>query len=73
MASATAAYEAAIRLDAGYADAYRELGLMYRAQGRGAEARAQLERYAQLAPEAPDTPIVQVYLEELKSVQGPRR
>jgi predicted Zn-dependent protease len=73
MAAATAAYEAAIRLDAGYADAYRELGLMYRAQGRGAEARAQLERYAQLAPQAPDTPIVQVYLEELKSVQGPRR
>jgi predicted Zn-dependent protease len=66
LASATAAYEAAIRLDAGYADAYRELGLMYRAQGRAAEARVQLERYAQLAPDAPDTPIVQAYLEDLK-------
>jgi predicted Zn-dependent protease len=68
--AAMAAYEAAVQLDPNHADSYRELGMIYRAQGRATEAQAQFQRYTELAPDAPDVPIVQAYLESLKDAEG---
>ena len=62
---AIAAYEAAVRSDPAYADAYRELGLLYRTQGRRREASDALARYVELAPHAADAPIVRTYVSEL--------
>ncbi len=55
-------YDRAAQLDARYADPHRELGLLYRAQGRDGEAQAAFRRYLALAPSAPDRPIVEAYL-----------
>ena len=68
--AAIAAYEAAVRCDSSYADAYRELGLLYRAQDRRREASDALARYVQLAPNAADAPIVRTYVAELGTDPG---
>jgi len=64
---AIAAYEEAARQDPSYSDAHRELGLLYRAQGLGREARAEFERYLTSSPMAADAPIIQGYLKELNN------
>jgi len=64
---AIAAYEEAARQDPNYFDAHRELGLLYRAQGDGRQARAEFERYLSLSPTAADAPIIRGYLKELEN------
>jgi predicted Zn-dependent protease len=68
--AAIAAYESAVRSDPSYAEAYRELGLLYRAQGRRREASDALARYVELAPNAADVPIVRTYVTEPRANQG---
>lgn len=63
---AIAAYREASHLNPVYADPHRELGLLYRAQNRLEEARAEFERYLALSPKAVDSPIIQGYLAELR-------
>ncbi len=64
--AAIGAYEMALEKDAGYADAYREIGMACRIQGKVDEARGAFERYLALAATAPDAGIVRGYLEGLK-------
>lgn len=59
------AYENAARVDPDFAPAHRERALLYRTQGRLAEARTALELYMALAPDAVDAPILAAYLEKL--------
>lgn len=47
--------------------AHRELGLLLRSRGRKSEARAELMRYLELAPDAEDRALVQHYLSEMGS------
>lgn len=63
---ALAAYGTVLEKASGYADAYREIGMAYRIQGRTEEARAAFERYLALARGAPDAGIVRGYLEGLQ-------
>jgi predicted Zn-dependent protease len=60
---AITAYKRAARLDPTYAEPRRELGLLYRAEGRSAQARAELQRYLELSPDAVDAPIIRDYLQ----------
>jgi tetratricopeptide (TPR) repeat protein len=55
-ADALAAFNAALESQPDLAPAVRGLGLAYLMQRRDAEAKAQLERYLQLAPDADDAP-----------------
>jgi predicted Zn-dependent protease len=61
---AVKAYARAVAFDAQYADAHRELGLMYRAMARPADARAEFEKYLVLRPKAVDAPIIERYVAE---------
>lgn len=63
---AIAAYREASHLNPAYADPHRELGLLYRAQNRMEEARAEFEKYLALSPKAVDSPIIQGYLAEIR-------
>lgn len=57
----------AVDSDPGYADAYRDIGIVYREMGRTADARANLEAYLAKAPaDAPDRKDVQKALASLK-------
>lgn len=62
---AIAAYGRAGRLDTTYADPHRELGLLYRELGRQADARAELERYLVLSPNATDAPIIRWHVRQM--------
>lgn len=66
-AKALADFESALALDKAPVQAHRSSGLVYREQGRKAEAAAAFERYLQAAPDAPDAGLVRSYLSELKS------
>jgi predicted Zn-dependent protease len=66
-AKAIADFEHALTLDQAPAQAHRSAGLVYRDQGRKADAAVAFERYLQAAPEAPDAGLVRSYLSELKS------
>jgi predicted Zn-dependent protease len=48
-------------------ETHRGLGMIYRQQKRGAEARASFDRYLELAPQAPDALMIRSYLEELRA------
>ncbi len=61
---ALADYEAALRAQADFADAYRGLGAIYRRRQDSAHARDSYRRYLKLAPRAPDAALVKNYLEE---------
>lgn len=61
---AVKAYARAVAFDAQYADAHRELGMMYRAMARPAEARAEFKQYLVLRPKALDAPIIERYAAE---------
>ncbi len=61
---AIAAYQEAARLDPTYAEPHRELGLMYRAQGRAKDARKEFKKYLSLNPGAADAPIIKGYFIE---------
>lgn len=65
-AAAAAAFENAARLAPDEPAHFKELGLLYRYQGRSESACAAFERYVELAPEAVDRPIVERYLVDLR-------
>lgn len=65
--AARAAYEEAIRLDPGYGSAHREAGLLQREAGQLTAAQAELTRYLELVPDAPDRAIIQSYIDELRA------
>ncbi|HEY2986527.1 MAG TPA: M48 family metalloprotease [Candidatus Binatia bacterium] len=67
MDEALKAYLQAASLDAQYADPHRELGLLYRAQSRSQEARAEFEKYLALKPTAIDAPIIAGYVKESRA------
>ena len=60
-----AAYQGAARLDSCFAEPHRELGLLYRLEGRLREARDEFADYLVLAPNAVDVRIIQRYVDEL--------
>jgi predicted Zn-dependent protease len=62
---ALARYESAIYLDATLPDSYRQLGLLYFEQKEIAKARAALEKYLALTPDAPDARRIKEYIVEL--------
>jgi predicted Zn-dependent protease len=62
---AVKAYARALAFDAQFADAHRELGLVYRAQARFGDAAAEFERYLTLAPTAVDAPIIRGYIQQV--------
>src|SRR6185295_13455589 len=61
---AEAAYRRAIEVAPDSAPAYRALGLLCRGQHRGPEAQRAFQRYLELAPDAPDRPIIASYVRE---------
>jgi predicted Zn-dependent protease len=63
---AIAAYREALRLNPDFAEANRELGLIYRAQGDVRRALEELRQYLSLRPEAMDAPIIRGYVDELQ-------
>jgi regulator of sirC expression with transglutaminase-like and TPR domain len=62
---AVQAYETAIRYDPTFPEPRRELGLLLRKLGQSEGAGVELRRYLELAPHAPDTPIIRRYLNAL--------
>ena len=60
--AAVAAFERAAELAPDSARAHRELGLLYRAEGRRDLARASLSRYLELAPDAGDRAIIETFI-----------
>lgn len=60
-------YTTAVSMQGVPAEAYRGLGMIHRARGQPDPARANLLRYLELAPEAPDAAMIKSYVEELKS------
>jgi predicted Zn-dependent protease len=67
---ALASYRESARLDPNYPEPRREIGLLLRLQNARGEARVELERYLSLNPNAPDAPIIQGYIEELKETDN---
>lgn len=64
---AVADFKAAAGVGGEPPEAHRGLGLIYRQRNQAAEAKASLQRYLEMAPEAPDAAMVKSYLEELKT------
>jgi predicted Zn-dependent protease len=58
-------YLEAVRLDPGYADAHRELGLIYRAQRKNQESCDEFNKYLALTPKAIDGNIIRGYMAEM--------
>jgi hypothetical protein len=46
------------------AQTHRGLGMIHRARGNAAEAKASFKRYLEAAPQAPDAALIRSYLEE---------
>jgi beta-barrel assembly-enhancing protease len=65
-AKALASYQRAATLDPGYADPYRQLGLLYYGEKDTARAREAFQRYLALKPDAPDAARVRDYLVDLE-------
>jgi predicted Zn-dependent protease len=64
---AIAEFKAAASVGGEPPEAHRGLGMIYRQRNQPAEAKASLQRYLEMAPEAPDAAMVKSYLEELKT------
>lgn len=60
------AWRSTLSLDELYADAWREVGMAMRIMGNSRDARDALQRYVELAPEAPDAGIVRGYLASMQ-------
>ena len=60
-------YQAATAAGGEPPETHRAMGMIFRGQKRGAEARASFERYLQLAPQAPDVLMIKSYIEELSA------
>jgi predicted Zn-dependent protease len=67
LAHAQTDFTAALATDKPPPPAHRSLGLLYRQQGREEDARAQFQRYLDVASGAPDASLVRSYLDELAS------
>lgn len=57
-------FHAALALTAAPPETHRALGMIHRLRGRQGEARASFSRYLELAPAAPDIPLIKSYMEE---------
>ena len=58
-------FRAAVTLGGEPPETHRGLAMIYRRRGEFAQARVSLERYLELAPNAPDAPMIKSYIEEL--------
>ena len=65
--AATTDFKAAAMLGGEPPETHRGLGMIYRARNQSPEARASLQRYLELAPEAPDSSMIKSYVEELRT------
>jgi predicted Zn-dependent protease len=65
LALAVDSYERAVALRPEDAASRRELGLLYRSLDRHLEAKAQLDAYLEIKPEAIDRPIIESYISTL--------
>jgi predicted Zn-dependent protease len=65
--AALADYTAAIALGGEPPETYRGLGLIHRARNKLSEAKASLQRYIELAPDAADSAMIKSYLEEIRT------
>ena len=63
--AAVADYQVAVKLGGEPPEVYRGLGNIYRLRAKAAEAKASFQHYLDLAPNAPDAPMIKSYLEEL--------
>lgn len=64
---AIAAYARAITYPEAPAAAYRQQGILYRRSGDSAAATVAFQSYLDRAPQAPDVPLVKLYLNDLKA------
>jgi predicted Zn-dependent protease len=58
-------FQAAATLGGEPPETHRGLAMVYRRRGELVQARVSLQRYVEMAPEAPDIPMMKSYLEEL--------
>jgi predicted Zn-dependent protease len=62
--AALADYRAAIQIGGEPPQTHRGIGMILRARNQPAEAKASFQRYAELAPAAPDIAMIKTYIEE---------
>lgn len=62
---AIADFQAAAALGNEPPEVHRGLAMIYRQRGQSVEARASFQRYLEIAPGAPDAPMIKNYVEEL--------
>lgn len=60
-------YSAAVAIGGEPAETHRGLGYIYRLRKQPDQARSSFQRYLELAPEAPDAPMIKSYMEELEA------
>lgn len=60
-------FNAATALGGEPPETHRSLGMIYRARKQAPEATASLQRYLELAPQAPDVLMIKTYIEELRA------
>lgn len=65
-----AAYLKAVQAKTSFVEAHKELGLLYRQQGKVNQARDSLEQYIRLQPTNLEAPIVRWYLANLQVTDG---
>ena len=63
--AAIADFQAATAIGGEPPETHRGLAMIYRQRNQTAEARASFQRYIDVAPDAPDIPMIKSYLEEL--------
>jgi tetratricopeptide (TPR) repeat protein len=64
---AIADYKRAMAMDGASADAYRGLGMIQRLRKQPTQARENLLRYLELAPDAADAAMIKSYVEDLRT------
>jgi regulator of sirC expression with transglutaminase-like and TPR domain len=65
--AALADYAAAIALGDEPPETHRGVGMIHRARNKLPEAKASLQRYIELAPDAADSAMIKSYLEEMRT------
>lgn len=65
--AALADYQTAVSCGGEPPEVHRGLGAIYRQRKQLPEARASFQRYLELAPEAPDAPMIKSYMEEAET------
>jgi len=64
---ALADYQSAVKAGSEPAETYRGLGVIYRQRKQVDDAKSSFARYLEVAPNAPDAPMIKSYLEELST------